>query len=375
MRARNAMILASAVLAAALLSVGPTGAGAAVQGSGRLAKSPEAAARADRALLAHIPDEVRASCLLFDTSYNVDEPGTDFVAELECHPDPQTTISYRQYPTAADLARDFDRSARSTDPSCGDRRSYKVAGRTSGEWLCRRPSESDTGVEVEWTFTQLDVLARLDRTDDDVDAAIAAWTDDAGPDRAAHRVPAFVTSDAALRDGKALLAEIPDASAAGCEVVDLGRLGTLFEGASASPDFWLKAKVTCSTNGVPSHVDYRQYRNEDAYAAAYDAGALLRYSDDDDETCPGGYEASWKVGDQDVGRVACSLSERRGAHHVDVRPAVDRRRRVHARPAVDDRHVGLVAAVRRTGGAVGEIPAGGSGGGPPADLATRTYLT
>ncbi len=308
MRARIGTMLTAAVLSGAAVLGVTGGAGASVRGSGAVPRDPAAAARADRALLAHVPAEVRSTCLLFDTSYNVDEPGTDYVAHLECHPDAETTITYWQYPNAEDLARDFDRFAENGDQSCGDRRPYKVAGRKLGEWICTLPTDGNGGgVKIDWTFTPLDVHALLERPDADVDAATAAWTDDAGPDRAAHRIPAVVTSSAALRDGKALLAEIPDGSAAGCEVVDLGRPDISFKGVSASPDFWLKAKVSCSTDGVPSHVEYRQYRDEDAYAAAYEPDSLLQYADDDDETCPGGYEAPWKVDDQDVGRVACSL--------------------------------------------------------------------
>ena len=83
-------------------------------------------------------------------------------------------------------------------------------------------------------------------------------------------------------------------------------VGRVVDGALSSPDFWLKAKVHCATDGVPTQVDYRQYRDADAYTAAYDPVSLLKDADDDDPTCPGGYEAAWKVGDQDVGRVACT---------------------------------------------------------------------
>ena len=111
----------------------------------------------------------------------------------------------------------------------------------------------------------------------------------------------------ALRDGKALLAEIPTAARRGARWSTSAAPTASSQGSAVSPDFWLKAKVACTTDGVPSHVEYREYRDEDAYTAAYDPVSLLQYADDDDPTCPGGYEAAWKVDDHEVGRVACSL--------------------------------------------------------------------
>ena len=168
-------------------------------------------------------------------------------------------------------------------------------------------TEGDGGrVEIAWTFTPLAVLAFLDRTDGDVEAARAMWTDQAGPDRDAHRVPAVLSPSAAHRGNAELLAQIPNAAEFRCQPVDLSQSGNLLRD-SPSPNLWVDAMVECRNNTVPGYVTYQRYRDAAAYGYAYDPGRYLQYAEDDDPACGGGYETSWSVDGRDVGRVACDF--------------------------------------------------------------------
>ena len=192
------------------------------------------------ALLAHVPDEVRPSCLLFDPSFNRDEPGQDFVADLECHPDSVTTITYHQYASTKDLRFDFARAGRRRGGSmCGARKTYTVDHVVQGEWMCDTDEEVGN-VEIAWTFRPLAVLAFLERTDGDVDVARDMWSDQAGPDRDAHRVPAVLSPSAARRGNDELLAQIPNAAEFRCQPVDLSRSDNLLRD-GPSPNLWADA--------------------------------------------------------------------------------------------------------------------------------------
>jgi hypothetical protein len=272
-----------------------------------LPKNVDQALQRELALLAHIPRAVRSSCLLLDSSRGADKPGGHYVAELECRPDAATTIVYRQYADPGDLRFDFDqRYARRREPKCGGRDTYSVGRHVVGEWVCYA-DEGGNAVEVAWTFRPLGVLALIDRTDGDVAAARHTWSDEAGPDRAAHPVPRVLTVSAARRGSAELLAQIPDAEQFRCQPVDLSRADNLLNGVLPSPNLWADAMVSCDNNTVPGSVTYRRYRDADAYRLAYDPQRYLEYAEDGDAACGDGYEAAWSVDGKDVGRVACAF--------------------------------------------------------------------
>ena len=119
-------------------------------------------------------------------------------------------------------------------------------------------------------------------------------------------MPAVLSPSAARRGNDELLAQIPNAAEFHCQPVDLSRNDNLLRD-GPSPNLWADALVECQNDGVPGHVTYRRYRDAAAYDYAYDPGRSLRYSDDEDPACGGGYETSWSVDGQDVGRVACNF--------------------------------------------------------------------
>lgn len=272
--------------------------------------------RADLQLLAHIPDGVRQTCLLGSNVFNT-APGNHWVATLECHPDADTTITYRQHRSRSDMANWFDAvSARNADQlelddeqaNCEAISQYKVDGRTRGSSMCQF-DDSTGAVSITWTYAPLAVSAILEREDGDATAARATWSDDAGPAAVAQSVPRVLSRRAARTAGDALLATIPDADTSGCVTTDLSDERTLVGGPFpdrmvGSPELWLDAEVVCEGD-YPNRAVYRRYRDDAAYAAAYDATHFLEFSEPDDPACPDGYEDSWSVDDADVGRVAC----------------------------------------------------------------------
>jgi hypothetical protein len=271
---------------------------------------------ADAKLLARIPDAVRETCLLQDTTFN-SAPGDHYVAFLECRPDPSTTITYRQYERESDMSAVFtNRFSRGADKlelvdedaGCASLAMYTVDGKHRGSSICKY-DDSTGAVSIAWTYEPLAVIGVLERGDNDAGAARKTWTDDAGPSETTHSIPSVLAPKAAKHAASELLGLIPHARANRCHSTDLsnpGELagGTFANGTSASPAIWLDAEVVCRGD-YPTDVVYRRYRNDDAYAAAYDSARFLQFSETSDPACPGGYETSWSLHDVDVGRVAC----------------------------------------------------------------------
>jgi hypothetical protein len=271
--------------------------------------------RADARLLEHIPDRVGQTCLLGDTVAN-SAPGDHYVASLECHPDPETTITYRQHRTLTAMTNQFQRFARNADElvlddedaGCESLEPYEIEKKAVGSSLCEY-DDSTGAVSITWTYEPLAVIAILERDDGDAAAARATWRDEAGPDHVVRTLPRVLSRRNARASATELLAQIPDADANGCVATDLSTERSLVRSSSpsgmvGSPALWLDAEVVCKGE-YPDTATYRRYRNDAAYAAAYDSTNFLEFSESDDPTCPDGYESSWSVDDTEVGRIAC----------------------------------------------------------------------
>ena len=105
-RGGNVMRYRAAIAAIATTTAITISATAPSAGAATVPKNDAASFRADAELLARIPDGVRETCLLRDTTFN-SAPGDHYVAFLECHPDPATTITYQQYERESEMSAAF----------------------------------------------------------------------------------------------------------------------------------------------------------------------------------------------------------------------------------------------------------------------------
>jgi hypothetical protein len=221
-------------------------------------------------LLSHVPEGLRGSCDLFDTSNSPELAPFEasVVASVRCRPaEGADYVFYTEFDDVAVMDEAFDAFDPPPDDGsggCPGSGTWDQDGVDAGRWACYFSNEVygvDEAAVVNWTHDDTAILSNAFREDDDGEALDDWWSSDAAgpsPEATGGVLPNKIVSDEGWRNVSASLkhARVPAAHRASCRTIERSREG--LGDALWRRRIWVRGAVVCTPDGINT-VSYYEF--------------------------------------------------------------------------------------------------------------------